>query len=650
MPIALLIAVLIAYSPAIKGAFIWDDDYYVVNNLALRTHAGIQQIWLGIFPNLSDYAAPQYYPMTFTSLWIDYRIWGLNPVGYHLTNLILHAALAWTLFVVLRRLQIPGAALAAFAFALHPVHVESVAWITERKNVLSGLFYMLSLLVYLRYAKLDGFVPSQVELTADGDDPGYRMELPAEPRKVYALALLLFLFALLSKSVTATLPAAILLLVWLKRRQIDLRRDMVPLIPFFVLGLGMSVLTSAMERQVVGAVGHEWSYSFAERMIIAGQAAWFYVGKLLWPVNLAFIYDKWPIEPARVLVWLWPVSAVAVVCAALAQRKKWGDGPLIALLFYGGTILPALGFFNYFPMRYAFVADHFVYLASLGLIVAISAGLTLLARRWPAPFSVAAGGVLCVVLGVLSFRQAAIYKGPEALWTDTIRKSPNAWMAHNNLGTYYLQTNNLAAAEQSFERALSIKKDFSDPMFNLGRVAEERGNATEAERLMNLAVELDVQYAERDRRATGKTITRPKHAMHLIAVGQIAYRKGDYNKATQLLQTAMEIAPDDPQALTLMGDILRLQRQDDLALQYHARAIELAPRRIDVRMNYAMWLADNGKPEEAFQLFSALHRDHPENAQASFMLGSMYMAVKQWDQAIELFTQTLQAEPSHPAA
>ncbi len=661
VPIGLLAAVLVAYGPALRGEFIWDDDYYVVNNAALRDQAGLQQLWLGIFPSPRAYPAPQYYPMTFTSLWIDYRLWGLKPLGYHVTSVLLHAAGCWTLFVILRRLAIPGAVVAAFVFALHPVHVESVAWVTERKNVLSGLFYLLSLLVYLRFSGLDGRLkPAALASERMPGEPAtqkeYKLELPDEPWKLYALSLVLFVFGLLSKSVIATLPAAMLLVVFWKRRRLDFQRDVVPLTPFFVLGIAMSLFTSWMERNVVGAVGAEWSYTWAERTIIAGQAVWFYVGKLLLPINLAFIYDKWPIEPARVLVWLWPLSVVLTICVAIVARKKWGDGPgdgaLLGLLFFGGTALPALGFFNYFPMRYAFVADHFVYLASLGLIVPLcAAGAYALRNHKPAAIVTAV--CLCGVLGALAFRQARIYVGPEALWRDTIAKSPRAWMAHNNLGALLLNQGRIDEAEASFEKAILLHKNFADPVTNMGRVAEMRGKRVEAERLFQLAIEMNQQYVINDRRATGmdsQKLVRPAHAGPVVALARMKMEDGDVGAATALFERALQVAPKNVLALTGMGEALRQQGRREQALELQLQAQAIDPESIAVRVNLGSALAENNDPESALRLWLSVIRDQPANADAANNIGLLLTAMNQHDDAIKMFERALKARPGFALA
>ena len=271
---SLVLLAIAAHGTAVRNGFIWDDDDYVVENATLSAPDGLRRIWLEIG------STPQYYPLVHTSYWLEYRLWGLEPAGYHAVNVLLHALACVLLFAVLRRLAVPGAWLAAAIFAVHPVHVESVAWITERKNLLSGVFYLGSLLTYVRFARI-----------GDGD-----RRAPRAPG-LYAASLLLFAAALLSKTVTGSLPAVVLLLLYWKGRQVD-RRELVPLAPFFLLAVLSGWLTVSLETQLVGARGGAWDLSLAERAIVAGRAVFFYAGKLALPAGLTFNYPRWDVAAA----------------------------------------------------------------------------------------------------------------------------------------------------------------------------------------------------------------------------------------------------------------------------------------------------------------------------------------------------------------
>ncbi|MHC4920438.1 MAG: hypothetical protein ACYTKC_12690, partial [Planctomycetota bacterium] len=350
------------YTPAIfQGGFIWDDDDYVQKNEVLRTGEGLALIWT------EPMSIPQWYPLVHTTFWVEFQWWGLNPLGYHLTNVLIHIASTVLLFFVLRRLAVPGALLAAAVFGLHPVMVESVAWITERKNVLSLFCYLAALLCYLRFERLD---------TADRDTADPNATAPPGPRpwKYHALALVLFACALLSKTVTCSMPAVVLLLIYWKRGRIRWP-ELWPTLPLFAVAVPLALYTAHLEEVRVGAVGPEWDLSLAERVLVAGRAIWFYAHKLVWPGELVFIYERWQLDAGATWQWVFPVGVVVALVGLFLRRHRIGRGPVVAACIFCGTLTPALGFFSVYPMRYSFVADHFQYHASIALIALLTAAL-----------------------------------------------------------------------------------------------------------------------------------------------------------------------------------------------------------------------------------------------------------------------------------
>ena len=324
--------------------------FYVTQNPALHDVDGLRRIWFDTTATL------QYYPVVHSVFWVQYHLWGLQPLGYHLINVLLHIVGALLLWRIMTCLNFPGAWLVAAIFALHPVEAESVAWVTELKNVLSAVFYFSAGLCYLHFAGLAGDCAA------------------ARRRYYYAAALVLFVGALLSKTVTCSLPAALALVVWWKKDR--WLKELYPLAPFFLVGIALGLASAWFERHQVHAQGGDWSFTFADRILIAGRAMWFYPGKIFWPSPLTFIYPRWVIAASVWWQWLFPAGALVVVGGLWAARRRIGRGALVAVLFFGGTVLPALGFANVYPMRFSFVADHFQYLASLGMIslgVAIAA-------------------------------------------------------------------------------------------------------------------------------------------------------------------------------------------------------------------------------------------------------------------------------------
>ena len=392
-----------AYSTAISGGFIWDDDDYVTENQTLRSMDGLRAIWL------DPSATPQYYPLVHTTFWAEYQAWELWAPGYHIVNVLIHGLNALLLWRLLHRLQVPAAALVALVFAVHPVHVESVAWITERKNVLSGLFYLSAALCFLRYWD---FTREQ------GSDETRRW-------RWFVAMHACFLCALLSKTVAATLPAALLVLVWWKRGGIRVRH-VVELLPMFALGIGLGLLTVWLEKHQVGASGIDWELSFVDRCLIAGRAIAFYATKLVWPAELIFNYHRWEIDSSLAWQYAFPAIVIAVMIVLWALRNRIGRGPLAAVLFFAGTLFPALGFFDVYPMRFSFVADHFQYLASIGVITLIIASASLLfARLEQAWMGKLLAGCVVTLLVMQTFRQGMIYKDLEVLWRDTLDKKPD---------------------------------------------------------------------------------------------------------------------------------------------------------------------------------------------------------------------------------
>jgi hypothetical protein len=412
--LTIALSTVVAYRPAIDGGFIWDDDDYVTDNVLLHSDAGLARLW-------EPGQTHQYYPAVFTTFWVEYHLWGLNPRGYHLVNVLLHIANALLLWRIMRVLAVPGAWMIGAVFALHPMHVESVAWITERKNVLSGLFYMLAALAYLR------FDPMRDEERAE----------PA-PRRwgVYALSMVLFVLALLSKSVTCSLPAALILVMVLRGQRLAPSR-LLPLVPMFVIGFAAAMHTAWLERESVGAVGAAFDFTFVERCLIASRALLHYPLKLLIPYPLVFIYPRWTIDAGDGSSYAWILVVLAVGIAALIAFRRGRRGPAIALAFFAGTLFPALGFIDFWPMVYAFVADHFAYLASIGLIALAVAPTARRVGETPAGRSLAAA--ILIVFAGLVWREGGKYANEEALWRRTIAQNPDGWMAHNNLGVVFLR-------------------------------------------------------------------------------------------------------------------------------------------------------------------------------------------------------------------
>jgi Flp pilus assembly protein TadD len=550
----IILLVLLVYLPALRNGFIWDDDSYVTENPTLRTLGGLRRIWFEVG------AVPQYYPMVHSTFWVEYHLGGLNPVGFHLVNVLLHAAAAVLLWHVLKRLQIPAAWLAATIFALHPLEVESVSWVTERKNVLSAVFYFAAALAWFRFAPPPGSV-------AQNTRRWYW----------YAGALILFLAALLSKSVTCTLPAAMLLVCWWKKGRVQWS-DLLPLLPFFALGAGLGLLTAGMEKYHVGAQGTDWSLTFIDRCLIAGRALWFYAGKLVWPAPLAFIYPRWTIDPGTWWQWLYPLAAIGVVAGLWLARQRTGRGPLVAVLFFAGTLGPALGFVDVYPMRFSFVADHFQYLAGIGLMTLCAAGLARLSWAIPA--------LLLVLLGVLTWQQTGIYRNQEILWRDTLNKNPDCWLAHNNLGILLYRQGHLKEAIDHYHKAIQINPDRYDAYYSLGAALADEGRWDEAIENYRKAIQL-----------------KPDYAFAFNNLGNALVAKGQLQEAIQNYRRAIQLAPTYSTALNNLGVALAAHGEFDKAIQSYRKAVQSNPRNSEAHVNLGLTLGQLGRTREAMDQY-----------------------------------------------
>jgi len=575
--VALFAVVLVAYLPVIRtGGYVWDDDDYIVENETLRDLHGLYRIWFDILPAPGDYPLPQYYPAVHTLFWTQYQLWGLEPMGFHLVNVLLHGLNALLLWRVLRRLELPGAWVAAAVFGLHPVHVESVAWVAELKNVLSGTFYLGAMLAYLSFDPLP----------ADGT---------RGPRRwgMYGLALFLFLWALLSKTITASLPVVLLLLAWWKRGSLG-RREILPTLPMFAIGVPMAWLTAWMEKHVVGAIGEDWAFSWIERLLIAGRASWFYATKILWPHPIIYIYPKWPIHSA----WSWALTlaAVAVPVALWLSRGRLGRGPLVAVAAFGVSVAPALGFIPHFLMRYFFVADHFQYLASIGVIALAVGSAATLVKRIPAlrPVAIGAAVLVVAVLGMLTWKQGHAYDDEATLWRDTLTKNPESWVAHHNLGQILLVERRYAEAAEHLEQALRIDPGLAEAHNNLGLAAERLGRTAEARshylealrldpRLADAHINLGIQLARMDRMDDAvehfieAASLRPDLAGPVYNLGLVRLHQGRLAEALAALREALARDPQDPEIRLQLGFALAAAGDREAARREMSEALRLRP-------------------------------------------------------------------------
>lgn len=519
-----------AYAPALEAGFVWDDDDYVTANPLLAAPDGLWRIWFSMD------APSQYVPMVYSALRLQYAFFGLDPFGYHLVNVLLQAVNALLVWGLLARLGLPGAWFAGAIFALHPVHVESVAWVTELKNLLSLLFFLASLSVWIRFVESGRPFPS----------------------KLYGLSLLLYLPALLSKATACTLPAAQLLLLWLRGERIDLRR-FGQVASFALLGVAMGLLAMFWETAHQGTLGDRFKLSLLEALLVASRATWFYLGKLVWPTCLTFSYPKFEIDPSDPLAYGWLLAGLALLYALWRARERIGRGPLVAMIFFVAMLSPILGFIPLFTFWYTYVADHYQYVASLGPIALFAGASVPWARRRLGPDRAAALAVLVLgVLGALTFEQSRIYENRETLWRDTIAKHPSSWMAYTNLGRYLRSEQRYPEALVAYRGALELRPEAFRAHLGIAKTLMRLGHQAEA--LAHLETVLEIEPD-----------TYP--ARRILA--EVYTQRGDVRRALVEYREMIRIRPLHAQPHFLLGRaLLRLGRGTE-ARQHFLRALEL---------------------------------------------------------------------------
>ena len=598
--LALIVATAVAYLPAWNGKPIWDDNAHITQP-ELRSWHGLVEVWTQVG------ATQQYYPLVHSVFWIEQKLWGDSVLGYHLINIFLHGFAAIVLLRILLRLKVPGAWLAAGLFALHPVQVESVAWISEIKNTLSGLFFFCSILAYLNFDQ-------------------------NRSRVAYFGSLALFLFGLMCKTAIAPLPAIILAVLWWRRGRLRLRDDVVPSLPFFGLGIGAGLFTAWVERNFVGAHGTVFQLSILQRCLIAARDFWFYLFKLLWPVKLTFIYPRWQISGAIWWQYLFPLTLILLLALIWRLRKK-NRGPLAAVLVFLGLLFPALGFINVYPFIYSFVADHFQYLACVGPLTLFAAGMTM------ALDSIAPGKVLLrptisflllLTLGALSWRQCRDYRDIETLWRTTIARNPDCWMAYSNLGSFLSARGNVDEAIRDFRKALELWPNQSKDHNNLGKALVQKGRIAEAMDHFQTALRVSpedpdtesnigaasLQQGDADeaishlRRAVEKW---PRHAQGHINLGNALFQNREIDAAIAEYEKTLALPFDHAESHYSIGTALRQKGDVEEAIVHYRKALELRPDYANAHNNLGNALRQQGRTEEAVHEYEAALKSEPDS-------------------------------------
>ena len=570
----------VCYLPAMLwGGMIWDDSIWSKSEAVLEW-SGLGTIWS--WPSRIEREG-HYWPLTYTTFWLEHKLWGLAPAGYHIVNVLLHLANCLLLWRLLLRLAVPGAWVAAALFAVHPVHVESVAWIIERKDVLSGLFYLAAVLVWLRF-----------------------LERPRPWR--YGLALLLLAAGLLSKSIVVTLPATLLILQWWKNGRITLP-DLQRVAPFFLVAM----LITAADLYSHGLGRSDTDHTFPERVLVASRALWFYAAKLAWPTELAVVYPVWNVSLGDARSWLYLAGAAALAATLWFTRRRIGRGPLAGALFFAVTLSPVLGFVSHPYMQYSLAADRFQYLAGIGVMAVAAAATVQGARRLSGGWRTGAIGllpVLLALLGTATWRQSKIYRDDLAFWSHVVSHNPRALNAHRqlaaaltdavrleealaaariavqrvpdarshfSLGTALLNLKRLEEAEESFYDALELHhNEETDPekefeirfLTALGRKAWNLDRHPATEKYYGRVLEIDPGNRE---------------ALRHLAASYTQQKR--YQEALDLYRTLSEVNPDDAETYVNVGTALYYLDRREEAIRSLKRALVLDPTLETAREN-----------------------------------------------------------------
>jgi protein O-mannosyl-transferase len=589
--------VLACYWPAMHGALLWDDPAHVTRP-ELRSWAGLGRIWeIG--------ATQEYYPVLHSAFWLEWRVWGDSLFAYHLLNVALHAASCCLLALVLRRLWaapvvaaraappadsgVPTGTewLAALLFAVHPVCVESVAWITEQKNTLSLFFYLASALAYLNFTAL-------------------------RRRRWYCAALGLFLLALGAKTASVTLPASLLVVLWWKNGSLSWRRDVWPLIPWFVIAVGAGLLTVGVETKLVGAEGAPYAWSIVQRLLLAGRVIWFYVGKLAWPADLIFFYPHWDVPAVAATWWGYLAAAMAVTAVLWSIRRRY-RGLFAGWLLFIGALFPVAGLFNVFAFIFSQVADHFQYMAVPSAAAVTAAGVTSLLARMPAGARLA-GRVLCgsalFVLAVQAHRQSRLYIDNETLFQATVARNPQAWMAYQILGaTLAKSPSRHAEAMACYQEVLRFNPDYPDAHVGLAvELAKLPGRSAEAVAHLERALQLRPHYVE---------------AHNNLGV-ELAKLPGRLPDAMAHFEAALALKPGFAEAHVNLADALvQLPGRLPEAMAHYQEALRIRPDYAKAHHDFARALAElPGRLPDAVAHYEEALRLNPDYAEAHYNLAN----------------------------
>jgi len=539
----IILATLWVYSPAYHGDWLWDDDQLLTANQAVQSPDGLQKLWFS--PDTADY-----FPLTLTALWVQWRLWGMNQTGYHVVNVLFHALGGLLVWLLLRRMKLPGAWLGGLIFAIHPICAESVGWVSELKNTISLPLFLLSAYFYVRF-----------------DDE--------EKHSFYALSLLCFLASMLAKSAVVMLPVVILLYIWWKREEIT-RRDVIRTIPFFLVSLILGIVTIYFQHGRAIGVETILVGGFFSRLATAGISILFYLWKSAWPFELLPIYPRWKVDPPTAIQFLpWPII-IGTLAWFWSKRATWGRDALFTAGFFLLNLAPVLGFITMSYMRITWVSDHFVYLPLVGLVGAAS---TAAARLYETtedslrPMMLGAATLILCGLGLMTYRYAGIYQNEDALWNYTLKYNPDAWQAHNRLGAKLFQRGDIDGGFYHFTQSTRLRPDLGETHNNLGTALAAKGRLDEA----------IAQFTEAYHLTPHILATEANLANALVGAGR-------FQEASDHYANLIKKEPRNASFYSNYGVTLFRCGRNEEAIVNFRKALELNPNLKDAKENLAIAL------------------------------------------------------------
>jgi tetratricopeptide (TPR) repeat protein len=593
--VAIILLLIVIYLPVLRAGFIWDDDHHLTHNPNIVGNGGLRNIWTS--------TAATYYPLVLTNLWIQHALWGMHPLPYHLVNVLLHGLCAIFLRRVLLRLNVPaaGAWLGAVFWAIHPLQAESVAWITELKNTQSGVFYLLSILLFLRWRS----------------DP---------QKRTYFLFMFCAVLALLSKTSTVMLPVVLLLCGW----WLDGRwkwQSIKTLWPFFVMSAAAGTWTVWEQKFHSGAIGWEWSQTLGQRLAVAGDSIWFYLGKLVWPHPLIFLYPRWSVDAHAVVAFL-PTAAALLGLFGVWWFRDRMRAAFFAFCYFVVSLFPVLDLFDVYFFRYSFVGNHFQYLAAMGPLALAGAAVVWAFQRLKAVPPWLPSAALVVALALVTAQHTTIFRDDETLWRDTVAKNPDAWLAYNNLAAIYLDRGDTASATAELEAALNVRPHYAEAQANLANILFDAGRYDEAVGHFEMALEGEPNYGRME----------DSLGVSLMMTGRI-------DEGIQHMRRSLEIDPNDSTARDNLGIAFRRKGNMDEALTQFKEAVRVNPNAVQPKMRYGAALLSLGKYAEAESQFSEALRLSPNLADAHKFLGTTLLELKRTDEALRHLDEATRLDP-----